>query len=89
MTTSSISDVELDALRQRKRRTVVDRASGATHVLLPRVTAGFATTAGFLLASEGATNFSSGRANVAVDEAAVTSSWTDPLEHILQVLCED
>ena len=52
--------VEFDALGQRQIATPVDGASLATHVTLPGVGAGLAATAGFLLATESATDLGTG-----------------------------
>jgi hypothetical protein len=54
--------------------------------LLPGVTSGFAASSGFLFATKSTSNLSTGSANVAVDNAAITSLGTNPLEHVLQVL---
>src|SRR6185503_17163358 len=64
-------DVELDPLRQRQGRAVVDGVGGAAHVGAPAVGAGFAAAAGLLLAAEGAADLRPRGADVDVDHAAV------------------
>src|SRR5580698_4232096 len=46
------TDIEIDTPRERQRRRIVDRIRRPAHIRLPRVGAGFATAAGFLLAAE-------------------------------------
>ena len=65
------SDVELDALGQGQLARVVDGVGGAAHVGFPGVGAGFAATAGFLLATEGAADLGARGADVDVGDAAV------------------
>src|SRR5918994_449515 len=62
---------ELDALRQRQGRAVVEGVRGPAHVALPGTRAGLAATARLLLASEGAADLGAGRADVHVGDAAI------------------
>src|ERR1051326_8614491 len=57
-------DVELDALSQRQVARVVDRRRHAPHIGLPRVAAGFAAAAGFLLAAKGAAHLRAARPDI-------------------------
>lgn len=62
---------ELDTLRQRQFRRVVNRVGGPPHVGLPRVGARLAAAAGFFLAAEGPANLGAAGADVHVRDAAV------------------
>lgn len=81
-----VSNIKFDALSQWQVVSEVDRASAATHVLLPGVATRFAAASSLLLSTEGSTNLSSGRSNVAIDNTAVRAEGTNPAEVVLDVL---
>src|SRR5690349_10991801 len=80
---------ELDALRQRKFRAVVDRCGLPSHVNLPRVAAALATAAGFLLAAERAADLRAARADVHVGDAAIAAARRDEQLRFVHVVGED
>lgn len=84
----SLSNIKLNSLSQWQGRAMVDRAGRAAHVLLPGVAAGFATTTGLFLATEGAADFGAGGADIAINKSTIASSGSYPLEHILQIFSE-
>ena len=84
-----VSNIKLDALSQWQVVSEVDRASAATHVLLPGVAARFAAAASLLLSTECTANLCSGRSNIAIDTTAVRAEGADPAEVVLDVLCEN
>src|SRR3546814_17280836 len=65
-----ISDWSSDVCSSDLLTGVVDGVGGAAHIGLPRVGAGFAAAAGFLLAAEGAADLGPARADIHVDDAA-------------------
>ncbi len=62
---------KLDALSEGQSAGPVDCAGLPPHVRLPRVGAGFATTAGVLLAAKGTANLRAASANIDVGNAAI------------------
>jgi len=62
---------KLDTLSQRQLFGVVDGASGSTHVLLPSIGAGLATSASGLFTSKSTADFSSRSGNVDIDNTTV------------------
>jgi len=84
-----VSEFKLNALGQRQGVRVVDGAGRAAHVLLPSVRARLATAACLFFASECTTDFGAGGSNVAVNNSAVASKRTNPLEIVLEVFGEE
>ena len=68
-----LASTELDALGQRQRVGVVHGRGLPAHIGFPRIRAGLASAAGFLLAAEGAADFGAAGADVDVGDAAVAS----------------
>src|SRR5579862_5053555 len=66
-------DIEVDALRERQRRRVVDRVGRAAHVGLPRIRTRLTSTAGFLLATERAADFRAARSDVHVSDTTIAA----------------
>lgn len=67
---------------------MVDGARGARHVLLPRVTSGFAAVSSLFVATERASDLGSRGADVHVHNAAVGPARPHPLEDVVEVLGE-
>ena len=67
------STPELDPLRQRQVRRVVDGVGLPSHVHLPGVGAGFSAAAGFLFSAERPADLRAAGADVHVGNAAVTA----------------
>src|SRR5437773_5913834 len=82
-------DVELHTLREDDLRAVVHRARLAAHVRLPRVRSSLSSTAGQLLATEGATDLGAARACVHVRDAGVGAHRREPPFRRQQVARED
>src|SRR3954465_10519633 len=82
-------DFEVDALRQRKFATPVDGVGLATHVRLPGIRAGFATTAGVFFAAECSADFGTRGANVHVRDSAIAAGGCEETFGVLHVVRED
>ena len=80
--------VEVESLSKRKGVTIVDRVRLAAHILLPRIGAGLASSAGRLLATESAANLGAIRGNVNVGDTSVGASRASPLHNVGNVLSE-
>ena len=65
------SNIKFDALRQRQFTGIIDRIGLPPHISLPGIGAGFASAAGFLLATESAADFRSARADIDVGNATI------------------
>src|SRR4051794_8421421 len=68
-----LAHIKLNPLRQRQRRSIVDRIRRPAHVILPRIRSRFPATTGGLLATEGAADFGATGADVDVGDAAVAA----------------
>src|SRR5262245_3734881 len=64
-------DVELDTLRQGQSTAVIDSAGHAPHIGLPSIGAGFAPSAGLLLAPESAADLCTRRAHIHIGQSAI------------------
>lgn len=86
---NSSHHVELDALGQRERAAIVDGVDRTPHIGFPRVGSGLASAAGLFLATEGATNFRAGWADIDVGNAAIGATHRQKFFRFAQVVGED